>query len=80
MDRSCVMLQLLQSLAFDLTNTFASHLEDTTGFFQRVAVTIAQAVTQFHDFTFTIRQALQHVIDLVSQHLLGSRFRRALFV
>lgn len=37
---SCV-LQFLQSFRFDLTNAFARDFEDSTGFFQRVAVAIA---------------------------------------
>ena len=66
------MLQLFESLAFDLANALSRDLEDSAGFLQRIAIAISQSVTQFDDFTFAVGQALKDVIDLITQHLLGS--------
>ena len=39
-------------------------------FFQRVAVAIAQSITQFNNFSLTIAQRLEHLGNAVAQHFL----------
>ena len=66
-----VMLEFLESFAFDLTNSLTCDFEDSSGFFKSVAVAVTKPVTQLDDFAFTVSQALENVVDLISQHLLG---------
>src|SRR5262245_29291077 len=70
------MLQLAHRLRLDLANALARHLEDAAHLFQRVRVTVAQAVTQLDDLALAIRQGLEHLIDLVLEHLLRGRLHR----
>src|SRR5216684_3310037 len=41
-----VVLQFAERLRFDLADAFAGDLEDSSGFFERVAVAVAEAVPQ----------------------------------
>ena len=53
------ILQFTYGFSFDLTHAFTCYLEDTSNFFQRVGVTVSQAISQTNDFTFTICKSLQ---------------------
>ena len=63
-------LQLADGLGLDLPNPLAGHLEDMADLFQRVAVTVSEAVPQFDDFPLPVAQGLQHLRDPVAEHLL----------
>src|SRR5690242_9055011 len=71
------LLQLANCLRLDLANALPGNLENMTDFFQRVAVTVAQAVTQLDDLAFTIAERLKDLRDLAAKHFLGSANRRA---
>ncbi len=64
------MLQLADSLGFDLADAFASDFEDAAYFFEGIGIPIAQTVTEFDDLPFTVGQRLEDVFDLLLQHLL----------
>ena len=66
-----MVLKFLQRLAFDLTNSFASHFEDTTGLFKRIAVAGPQTLAQLDNFAFAVGQTLKNMVNFVTQHLLG---------
>src|SRR5690606_37039346 len=57
------LLQLAHRLGFDLSNPFARYFEDVSDFFERIAVTVTETVTQFDNFAFTIAEGLEHVVD-----------------
>ena len=57
------LLQLADSLGLDLADALAGHLEDVADFFQRVAVAVAQAVTELDDFPFAVAERLQDLVD-----------------
>ena len=65
------LLQLPYCLGLDLPNTFTRHFENMADFFQRVAVSIAQAISQLDDLAFPVTECLEDRIDTTSQHLLG---------
>ena len=50
------LLKFAYRLGFDLANSLAGNLENMPHFFQRVAITISQAVTQLDNFAFTIAE------------------------
>jgi hypothetical protein len=54
--RQCDLLKFSHSFCFDLADTFSGYLEDMADFFQRIAVAVAQSVSQLDDFAFAIRQ------------------------
>ncbi len=51
----------LPALAFDLTHSLTSHLENPPAFFERVAVAIDQSESQANDLTLTECQRLQQL-------------------
>ena len=55
-----MLLELADGFGFDLADTLAGHFEDVAHFFERVAVTVAQAVAELDDFAFAIAQRLEH--------------------
>src|ERR1043166_6783068 len=65
------MLQLADCLPLDLPHPFARHLEDTAYLFERVGVTIPEAVAELDDLALAVGQRLEDVVDLVLEHLLG---------
>src|SRR5688500_2697274 len=67
------VLQLADGLCLDLANALARHLEDAADLFERVGVAVADAVAELDDFALAVRQGLQHLLDLVLQHLLRGR-------
>src|SRR5262249_5879505 len=46
--------------------------EDAAHLFQRICVAVAEAVAQLDDLPLAIGQRLQHLLDFVLEHLLGS--------
>ena len=55
----------------DLADALARHLEDATDLFERVRVPVADAVAQLDDLPLAVRQALEHLLDALLEHLLG---------
>src|SRR5262245_20047253 len=72
------VLELAHRLRLDLPHPLARHLEDPTHLLQRVRVAVAQPVTQLDDLALAVRQRLEHLVDLVFQHLLRRRLHRRL--
>src|ERR1022692_4448459 len=71
------MLQFADCLRLDLADALAGHLEDSAHLFERVGVTVAQAVAQLDDLALAVGQRLEDVFDLVLEHFLrGSVDRR----
>ena len=67
------LLQLTNGFGLDLTNTFAGHFKNVTDFFQRVAVTVTQSVSEFNDFPFAIAQGFQDLVDSRSRTFPATR-------
>src|SRR5262245_36681350 len=70
------MLKLTNRFRFHLTHAFARHFEDAPDFLERVGVAVADAVAQLDDLALAVRQGLEHLLDLVLEHLLGSALYR----
>src|SRR5262245_42998068 len=68
------VLEFSDRLGFDLANALSCDFEDSTDFFKRVRVAVADAVTQLDDFSLAIRQRLEDLLDLVLEHFLGGGF------
>jgi hypothetical protein len=68
------MLQLADGLGLDLPDALAGDLEDAADLFERVGVAVADAVAQLDDLALAVGQRLEHLLDLVLEHLL--RWRR----
>src|SRR3954470_13353400 len=64
------VLQFADRFRFDLTHALARDLEDAADFFERVGVAVADAVAELDDLALAVRQGLEHLLDLVLQHLL----------
>src|ERR1700722_4901387 len=75
-----MVLELFEGLRLDLADAFPRDLEDAARFLERVAVAVAQAVTQADDFPLSVGEALEDVFDLVLEHLLGGRIGWAVLV
>jgi hypothetical protein len=69
---SAWLLKLSNCFGFDLTDTFASHFEDVSDFFEGVAVSITESVAEFDDFAFSVAERFEHRVDAISEHFLGS--------
>src|SRR5215831_16963696 len=67
------VLQLADGLGLDLPYPLARHLEDAADLLQRVGVTVAQAVAELDDLALAVGQRLEHLLDLVLEHLLRRR-------
>src|SRR5689334_11777991 len=65
------MLQLANGLSLNLPDALASDLKDPAHFFQRVCVTVAQAVPQLDDLALAIGQCFEDLLDLVLEHFLS---------
>ena len=61
------VLQLGDGLGFDLPHAFAGHFENAADFFQRVRVTVGQAVSQADDFPFAEGERFEQLLDLLAQ-------------
>src|SRR5205085_7111262 len=72
------VLQLAHRLGLDLADALARHLEDPAHLLQRVGVAVAQAVAQLDDLALAVGQRLEHLLDLVLEHLLRRRLHRRL--
>src|SRR5262245_45708245 len=72
------VLQLADRLGLDLPHALARHLEDAADLLQRVRVAVAQPVTQLDDLALAVGQRLEHLLDLVLEHLLSRRTHRGL--
>src|SRR3954452_14822174 len=71
------VLQLADRLRLDLADPLPRHLEDPAHLLQRVGVAVPQAVPQLDDLALAVRQRLEHLLDLVLEHLLrGGADRR----
>src|SRR5262245_44114134 len=64
------VLQLSDCFRFNLTHALACYFEDATDFLERVGVTVADAVPQLDDLALAVGQGLEHLLDLVLEHLL----------
>lgn len=64
------MLQLLDCLAFDLSNAFAGDLENLPYFFEGVRITVSQPVSELEDLSFAIVEGLHRFLDLLFERLL----------
>src|SRR5437660_2439494 len=64
------VLQLTHRLGLDLADTLARHLEDAADFLERVGVAVAQAIAELDDLALAVGQRLEHLLDLVLEHLL----------
>src|SRR5579883_1703452 len=71
------VLQFADGLRLNLPHAFARHFEDAADFFECVCVAVAQAVPQFDDLAFAIRQRLEHALNLVLEHFVGGGVHRA---
>src|SRR5262245_12174747 len=72
------LLELANRFGFDLADALASDLEYVADFFQRIAVAVAQAVTQLDDLSLTIAERLEDLRYLATEHFLRGADRRAL--
>src|SRR5206468_4333532 len=70
------MLQLANGLGFDLPNAFAGHFEYSANFFERVSVTVTEAVTQLDDLALAVGERFQDLLDLFLEHFLIGRVGR----
>src|SRR5438270_441421 len=71
------VLEFADRLRLDLADPLSRHLEDSAHFLQRVGVAVSEAVAELDDLALAVRQRLQHVLDLVLEHLLRrGRHRR----
>ncbi len=52
-------LKLANCLRFDLADALSRYLENMTNLFERVAIAITETVSEFNDFSLTIRKALE---------------------
>src|SRR4051794_36552660 len=68
------VLELADRLGLDLPHALAGDLEDAADFLERVRVPVADAVAEFDDLALAVGEGLEHLLDLVLEHLL----RRAL--
>src|SRR5262249_48491034 len=64
------VLQFPHGLGLDLPHALARHLEDAAHLFQRVGVAVAEPVTHLDDLAFAVGRRLEHLLDLVLEHLL----------
>jgi hypothetical protein len=60
------LLQLANCLSLDLANSLARNLENVTDFFERIAITVAESVTELDNLAFTVTQRLEYTIDTMS--------------
>src|SRR5579871_2554767 len=72
------VLELADCLGLDLADALARHLEDPADFLQGVRVPVAQAVAELDDLPLTVGQGLEHLLDLVLEHLVGGGADRRL--
>src|SRR5215831_149913 len=70
------MLQLANCLGLDLPHALARHFKDAADLLQRVRVAVSQTVAQLDNFALPISQRLERLLNLVFEHLLGSRTDR----
>ena len=70
------MTHFPQSLGFDLTNPFTSHLELAAHFLKRATVAVLEAETLFKNFAFALSKCIQDVLDLVLEHGESGLFHR----
>src|SRR5262249_21219980 len=70
------MLQLADGLGFNLTHALARYLEDSAHFFERIGVTVTDAVAQLDDLALAVGQRLENLLDLVLEHFLRGAFDR----
>src|SRR3954471_6014905 len=67
------VLQLADRLGLDLADPLAGDLEDPADLLEGVGVAVAQAVAELDDLALAVGQGLQHLVDLLLEHLLGRR-------
>ena len=70
--------ELADRLGLDLADALASDLEDRGRPLRACGVAIAEAVAEFDDLPFALRQAGQHLVHLLLEHLWLTPFRRVL--
>src|SRR4029079_16471358 len=70
------ILQLRKRLGFNLSHTLARTLEDPANFFQRIRVTIGQAVAKPDDFPFAKGQRLQKLFNPLTEQAVVSQLVR----
>ena len=57
------VLEFSYGLGLDLPDAFAGNLEDSADFFEGICVAVADAVAEFDDFAFAIRQCLEDQLN-----------------
>src|SRR5206468_5287385 len=65
------MLKLADRLGLDLADALAGDLENPSYLFKSVCVSVAQAVAKLDNLALAVSQGLEHLLDLVLEHLLG---------
>ncbi len=69
-------LKLANCLGFDLADALSRYLENMTNFFERVAIAITETVSEFNDFSLTIRKTFEgSMLHWDISGILKSRFR-----
>jgi hypothetical protein len=74
------VLHLADGLRLDLANPLARHLEDFAHLFERICVSVADAVAQPDNLALTVRERIENALNLVPQHLLRRRHHRRIHV
>src|SRR5262249_17790185 len=67
--------QLTQRLDLDLADTFACDAELLADFLERTAMAILQAEAQLQPTPLALGELVEHLLDLLTQHLVAGRIR-----
>src|SRR6478609_8543973 len=70
------VLKFPDGFGLDLADAFTRHLEDAADFFEGICVPVANAVAELDDLALAVGQRLEHLLDLVLEHLLGRALDR----
>src|SRR2546423_3396894 len=70
------VLELANRFGLDLSHALAGDFEDSTDFFERVGVAVADAVAQLDDLALAVGEGLEDLLDLVLEHFLRRRLDR----
>src|ERR1700752_3491912 len=65
--------QLAQRLDLDLADAFACDAELFADLFQRAAVAVFQAEAQLEHTALALGELVEHLLDLLAQHLVAGR-------
>jgi len=65
------VLEFSDGLGFDLSDSFAGDLEDSSDLFEGVGVAVADAVAEFDDFAFSVGEGFEDALDALLEHVAG---------